>query len=153
MKRKTWWRLFAKANYDERRGLIGMAAAVAPDGEAAWRCSKSLLRRKLSAQSKGRLQSDCGSDNVGRFSSCHVEHADGVSPPINLALFRRETGNHPDRVANSYQRGIVVTNQVKCQKYMARVGQNVLLKKVSLSQFAKMSFQNSSVLWPVRMFD
>jgi hypothetical protein len=29
MKRKTWWRLFAKANSDERRGLIGMTAAVA----------------------------------------------------------------------------------------------------------------------------
>jgi hypothetical protein len=29
MKRKTWWRLFAKARRDEQRGLVGMAAAVA----------------------------------------------------------------------------------------------------------------------------
>jgi hypothetical protein len=29
MKRKTWWRLFAKANRDEQRGIIGMAATVA----------------------------------------------------------------------------------------------------------------------------
>jgi hypothetical protein len=29
MKRKTWWRLFAKASRDEQRGIIGMAAAVA----------------------------------------------------------------------------------------------------------------------------
>jgi len=28
MKRKTWWRLFAKANRDEQRGLIEMAVAV-----------------------------------------------------------------------------------------------------------------------------
>jgi hypothetical protein len=29
MKRKTWWRLFAKANRDEQRGPIGVAAPVA----------------------------------------------------------------------------------------------------------------------------
>jgi hypothetical protein len=29
MKRKTWWRLYAKGRRDEQRGLIGMAAAVA----------------------------------------------------------------------------------------------------------------------------
>jgi hypothetical protein len=29
MKRKTWWRLFAKARRDEERGLLGMAAVVA----------------------------------------------------------------------------------------------------------------------------
>ena len=29
MKRKTWWRLFAKANRDEQRGIMGMAASVA----------------------------------------------------------------------------------------------------------------------------
>jgi hypothetical protein len=29
MKRKTWWRLFAKARRDEERGLFGMAAVVA----------------------------------------------------------------------------------------------------------------------------
>jgi hypothetical protein len=29
MKRKTWWRLYAKGRRDEQRGLIGMEAAVA----------------------------------------------------------------------------------------------------------------------------
>ena len=29
MKRKTWWRLFAKASRDEQRGIMGMAAKVA----------------------------------------------------------------------------------------------------------------------------
>jgi hypothetical protein len=29
MKRKTWWRLFAKGRRDEQRGLVGMAVAVA----------------------------------------------------------------------------------------------------------------------------
>jgi hypothetical protein len=29
MKRKTWWRLFAKASRDEKRAIIGMAASVA----------------------------------------------------------------------------------------------------------------------------
>jgi hypothetical protein len=29
IKRKTWWRLFAKADRDEQRGIVGMAAAVA----------------------------------------------------------------------------------------------------------------------------
>ncbi len=29
MKRKTWWRLFAKASRDEQRGIADMAEAVA----------------------------------------------------------------------------------------------------------------------------
>jgi hypothetical protein len=29
MKRKTWWRLVPKANRDEHRVIVGMAAAVA----------------------------------------------------------------------------------------------------------------------------
>jgi hypothetical protein len=29
MKRKTWWRLFARASRDEQRGIAGMAAALA----------------------------------------------------------------------------------------------------------------------------
>jgi hypothetical protein len=43
MKRKTWWRLFAKANRDEQRGLIVMAAAVTSLTAklASQRCRKS----------------------------------------------------------------------------------------------------------------
>lgn len=43
MKRKTWWRLFAKASLDERRGINGMALAVA--GLSA----RLALRRKIPA--------------------------------------------------------------------------------------------------------